>query len=469
VGAAVRKVGVGVHDRPLDGKELPMRRAAWVCPASILAALLAVGGAVAAETGMLYVKSDPPGATVVIGGVERGETPVLVKGLPAGETEIELCIEGAKPVTVRETVEANKVTTVTADIDVPGSSITVISDPLEATVYLDTKEHGKTPITIDGLPPGKHALLLLKAGFPRSARTIILAAGEERVLEVKLGTAEEDEEAKPAAEPVARPPSRIPEAVEEFLGKFLELTDSGDYAGAQVYAERSAREEAMAEFRADLAAAGEAAELLEGRMASARRGAKALVGKEVELKTKTGKREGRVKAVDDEGITLVREIKVGGRAVGGSTSKVTWADLAPGAVADLAKDWSPEGAKGAVAQALAARAQDDARGVMHALESTGDDLFGLFLKHKAAAAAVAARATEDPAAEWRPLEKRARARRISVNEELRLSAEILAFQQREARSHGIPRGTVTVAGYGAQSGWRGRWAGRCGSTGSMTS
>jgi len=36
----------------------------------------------AAETGMLYVKSDPPGAIVVIAGEERGKTPVLVKGLP---------------------------------------------------------------------------------------------------------------------------------------------------------------------------------------------------------------------------------------------------------------------------------------------------------------------------------------------------------------------------------------------------
>ncbi|MHC4504728.1 MAG: PEGA domain-containing protein, partial [Planctomycetota bacterium] len=67
----------------------PTRLFAALVPVLALAAL-----AEAAETGMLYVKSDPPGATVVIAGEERGRTPVLVKGLPPGRVVVELRLAG---------------------------------------------------------------------------------------------------------------------------------------------------------------------------------------------------------------------------------------------------------------------------------------------------------------------------------------------------------------------------------------
>jgi hypothetical protein len=352
---------------------------AWACPATFLVVLSIVEGAPAADTGMLYVKSDPPGATVVIGGVERGKTPVLVKGLPVVETEITLRIEGAKPVVVRETIEANKVARVSAEIDVPGASLTVISDPLEATVYLDKREHGNTPITIEGLLPGRHHLLLLKKDFPGTTRTIVLVAGEERVLEVKLGTAQAEEETGPAAK---RPASRAPEAMERFLEEFLDLVEKGDNAGAQRLAERASAERGFAECKAHVLVAGEAAKLLAGLDEAAKRGARSLVGKETELATKRGTRVGRVEAVDDEGIAIVKEIKVGRKVLGGSKSLVAWSDLTPETLEELAKDWPPEGTAGAVAQALAAHARGDVRGAQKALDDAADDLLGQYLRER---------------------------------------------------------------------------------------
>jgi methionine-rich copper-binding protein CopC len=49
----------------------------------------------AADTDMLHVKSFPSGATVMIDGKERGQTPVLVRDLPAGDISVRLRIAGA--------------------------------------------------------------------------------------------------------------------------------------------------------------------------------------------------------------------------------------------------------------------------------------------------------------------------------------------------------------------------------------
>jgi hypothetical protein len=163
---------------------------------ALVCVLIPAGRTFAAETGMLYVKSDPPGATVVIAGEERGKTPVLIKGLAPGEFTILLRIAGAKPVTRQATVEARKVTTVDVAMEVPSATLTIISEPLEATVFLDQRDVGKTPITLEKLAAGAHHLLLLKRGHPRTVRDVVLQPGAEVTIDVKLGTAQ-DAKAEP--------------------------------------------------------------------------------------------------------------------------------------------------------------------------------------------------------------------------------------------------------------------------------
>jgi len=167
-----------------------MARSITLC--SALLCVLAVGTrASAAETGMLYAKSDPPGATVIIAGKERGKTPVLLKGLTPGEVTVELRYPGAKPVTKQVTVEAKRVAKIDVYLELPNASLTVISDPLEATVILNTTDVGKTPITIDDLAPGQHHLILLKTGHPRTVRDVFLKPGAQVTVDIKLGTAQE--------------------------------------------------------------------------------------------------------------------------------------------------------------------------------------------------------------------------------------------------------------------------------------
>jgi hypothetical protein len=343
--------------------------------------MLAAGGALAADPGMLYVKSDPPGATVVIGGVERGKTPVLVKGLPAGDTTITLRLEGAKPVVVRETVEANKVATVSADIDVPGASLTVISDPLEATVYLDQREHGKTPITIDGLLPGRHALLLLKAGFPRAARTIVLAAGEERVLEVKLGTADEDEEPAPArkADVGGRSEENTPAEIQAILATLRDAVVKDEYAETRKALQRKLSQRDFAAFREEVQAALRVVGALETRCVAMRLEAVALVGKEVTLKTKAGTKQGLVADSTTKGIVLVSRTAMPGGAAVEARSTISWFDLAPEESDRFAGSWSAEGDDGGVARAIVALARGDESAAKSAAATARDHVLARHL------------------------------------------------------------------------------------------
>ncbi|MHC4251394.1 MAG: PEGA domain-containing protein [Planctomycetota bacterium] len=356
--------------------------------AALLSAIALAAVAPAADTGMLYVKSDPPGATVVIGGVERGKTPVLVKGLPVGETEITFRIEGAKPVVVRETIEANKVARVSAEIDVPGASLTVISDPLEATVYLDQMEHGKTPISIDGLPPGKHELLLLKAGFPRTARSIVLVAGEERVLEVKLGTAEEDEEPAPAQEVDAdsRAEDDVPVEVQLILTMLQQAAAKGDLAKTRKSLGIALTQANLAGFKAELRAGIEVMRALESRRDAIRRGAEELIGKEATLRTKAGSREGTVQGVTEKGIKLSTEIRMRGRVVGKTTFTVALNDLTGDQGNEIAKGWDRGGPDASIALALLALARGDLASAGKAAAAAGDHVLAGPVSAKARAA-----------------------------------------------------------------------------------
>ena len=95
----------------------------------------------------------------------------------------------------------------------PSASLTVISKPLEAMVYIDGREVGTTPVTLQHLDPGRCELVLVKDGHPRTARTIHLKPGSKRVLEIELGTKAEDEAAGPGRAEGSRAGPPAPEGM----------------------------------------------------------------------------------------------------------------------------------------------------------------------------------------------------------------------------------------------------------------
>ena len=426
--------------------------------AALILMVTFAGPGLAADTGMLYVKSFPAGATVVIKGKERGKTPVLVRDLPAGDITVELRIAGVKPVTKQATVRANKVVTIDVAIEVPSATLTIVSEPLEATVILDGREVGKTPLTLEHLEPGEHSLILLKDGHPRTARSVVLESGGERVLEVKLGTAGGDDTPRPApGKEAAKAAKSVPVEVQLIFTMLKETVAKGNYSETRRNLALALSQPDMANFKEELRAAIRVVQALEVRQRQVRKGAEALVGKEVTLRTKTGPRSGKVEGVSFEGIAFASKIMVEGVAAGETRGVIKWAALAPEEQGRLAASWKPEGADGAVALAILAQARRDKAAAARALAAAGEHALGKYLGGGSAAAGPA---EEDPMKIWARIEKKYRVRRVTAAEETALDKEIRAFRRKYgARIDSSLRRRMSLAAARAKraSGLVGHW------------
>jgi hypothetical protein len=122
----------------------------------------ATGGPVAAASsvGTVHVQSTPPGATVLLNGQDRGETPATLL-LAAGDYQLEV-VRGDQrqplPVTVKAGGEA-AYKVVLADAET--GAVQVSSDPGGVPVAIDGMRRGITPLTVSGLSPGEHTVTVL--------------------------------------------------------------------------------------------------------------------------------------------------------------------------------------------------------------------------------------------------------------------------------------------------------------------
>ena len=142
--------------------------------------------ALVATTGELDVSASPEGARVFVGGVPRGVAPLVVSGLPEGETDVRIEAPGHRPFAGRATVSAGRTFSVSAVLEPLPGSIRVATVPAGAAVFLDDRRVGTSPLTVRDLPAGTHRVRLLKDGFDPVARTVALGLGEERNEEFSL-------------------------------------------------------------------------------------------------------------------------------------------------------------------------------------------------------------------------------------------------------------------------------------------
>ncbi|MBQ3810500.1 MAG: PEGA domain-containing protein [Kiritimatiellae bacterium] len=148
-------------------------------PVRLAPALVSVSGA-------LDVKASPEGAHVVVGGLPRGAAPVLVEDLPEGEVDVRVEAEGHRPFTGRATISPGKTFSLSAVLEPLPGSIRVVTTPAGATVYVDDRRIGISPITAMDLDAGPHRVRILHDGYDPVARTVPLSLGESRTEEFRL-------------------------------------------------------------------------------------------------------------------------------------------------------------------------------------------------------------------------------------------------------------------------------------------
>jgi serine/threonine protein kinase len=193
--------GSGSFARP-EGQKAVVRRllsTGWVRVAAAAILVVVVGGAAitarryfgtgsdtAVGTGRLAMDTTPAGAQVVIDGKASGTTPVTLT-LQAGVHTVELHGAGA-PRTISVNVVAG--TEVAQYVELPkgGPSpgqLQVRTEPAGARVTVDGVARGASPVTVDDLAPGQHAVVL-ESDSGTSKQTVMIEAGATASLVVQL-------------------------------------------------------------------------------------------------------------------------------------------------------------------------------------------------------------------------------------------------------------------------------------------
>ena len=140
--------------------------------------------------GRVLVRSTPPGARVFVDGRSGGETPATVRDLARGAHQVRLVREGYTTVERRIVITASKpaLTLTVPMVKMPvvparlDSALVVESRPAGATVFLDGRQIGTTPLALPGVQVGAHAVRMELDGYrPWSASIQVVASDQNRV------------------------------------------------------------------------------------------------------------------------------------------------------------------------------------------------------------------------------------------------------------------------------------------------
>jgi hypothetical protein len=149
------------------------------------------------------VRSTPAGARVILDGRDVGRTPYTAATVGGGAHTVRVVRDGYAPVERRVVVSANQsdatvnvqLTRARETVPVPASSATsgrsagslmVDSRPTGATVYVDGKMSGTTPMLLEGVDAGDHVVGIEIEGYRKWSSNVRIVAGERNRVAASL-------------------------------------------------------------------------------------------------------------------------------------------------------------------------------------------------------------------------------------------------------------------------------------------
>lgn len=138
------------------------------------------------DSGVVICTTEPPGATVVVNGVERGVTPMELGQVPKGVASVTLRLAGYREETRELRLSPGDRQTLAVKLVGLPARLKVVSSPEQAKVFLDNDYQGKTPLDLASVAPGKHTLRIELAGHAPLVRTVTLANGAESTEEFRM-------------------------------------------------------------------------------------------------------------------------------------------------------------------------------------------------------------------------------------------------------------------------------------------
>lgn len=115
--------------------------------------------------GSIIIRTNPPNAIVIAGGMNFGKSPVLIADLPSGELPIIVKKDGN--LSKNETVIINGISQqkITIALEKKTGSALFDSDPENVEIYINGKLIGHTPFSISGLDLGRYKVIYQKEGY----------------------------------------------------------------------------------------------------------------------------------------------------------------------------------------------------------------------------------------------------------------------------------------------------------------
>lgn len=143
-----------------------------------------------ATTSTIEITANVDGATVYLNGEVVGKTPHQVESVEPGSHQVRIEKPGFQPFVKDIRVTAGRRAKVRGTLEPERSWLRVESDVSGATVFLDRRYVGTTPLTIEDVEPGPHELTVSADGYDMHAETVEMATGGRDLLvrfkEVKL-------------------------------------------------------------------------------------------------------------------------------------------------------------------------------------------------------------------------------------------------------------------------------------------
>ena len=132
----------------------------------------------------ITVNSNVTDAEVFVDNIKKGNAPIAIRDLLPGTHTLKVLAVGQEIVKTVN-LEPGKDITIMTDFQNTGS-ISVTSEPSVASVYLDGKAVGTTPVLIKSVIPGEHVIGASKADYIESNKQVIVKVNEITDAHIRL-------------------------------------------------------------------------------------------------------------------------------------------------------------------------------------------------------------------------------------------------------------------------------------------
>lgn len=138
------------------------------------------------DSGTLQIASQPTGARVFVGGVERGVTPCTLTRVREGTVQLRLTAEGCQPVSYKVALRAGETVPLDFTLEPLRAGLLVSTVPTGARIYVDGAYRGQSDLHLGDLKPGTYALRAVLDGYAEEQASITLPAGARMSQEFML-------------------------------------------------------------------------------------------------------------------------------------------------------------------------------------------------------------------------------------------------------------------------------------------